>query len=118
MEKSLKIRVDSSELDRLAIGARVYDAFNWQGNSYNFKSILKSDKETKDILIKESDLMKLIQLVNVGQQYRRIRIINDDNSGMTAGNNSTYNITIDTKEVKDLNKVILETENKKPRQFY
>lgn len=118
MEKSLKISVDSSQLDRLAIGARVYDAFNWQGNIINFNCILKSDKETKDILIKESDLMKLIQLVNVGQPDRSIRIINDDNSDMTAGNNSTYNITIDSKEVKDLNKVILETKNKKPRQFY
>lgn len=73
MKKSLKISVDSSELDRLAIGARVYDALNWQVDRINFNCILTSEKETGDILIRESDLLKLIQLVNVGQADRSIR---------------------------------------------
>lgn len=110
MEKSLKISVDSSELDRLVIGARVYDAFNWQANGIGFNRILTSEKETGDILIKESDLMKLIQLVNVGQPDRSIRIIKDNNSSATPGNNGTFNITIDAKAVKDLRKVILEAQ--------
>lgn len=108
MDKNIKLSVDSSEIDRLAIGARVYDAFKWKANSVNFNCILTSEKETGDILIRESELMDLIQLVNEGQPDRNIRIIKDNNSSATPGNNGTFNITIDAKAVKDLRKVILE----------
>jgi hypothetical protein len=74
----MKIEVDTTELDRLAIGGRLYDALKWKNNGIgkiNIFSILQHDRETKEILIKESDLMKMIQLVNQGQPDRSIRIV-------------------------------------------
>lgn len=61
----VKIEVDTRELDRLAIGGRIYDALTWDydGDRINLYSILQRDKETGDILIRESDLMELIKLV-------------------------------------------------------
>lgn len=69
--------IEPKVLDRLAVGVKLYDALKWSGCDINFNCILKSEKETKDILIKESDLMRLIQLVNVSQLDRNIRIVKD-----------------------------------------
>ena len=71
----LKITVDATELDRLAIGGRLYDALQWRGVKITFTEILTTDRETGDTLIKESDLLKLIQLVNPCQSVRPIRLI-------------------------------------------
>ena len=73
----LKMVIEPNIFDRLAIGVKLYDALKWSGCDINFDCILKSEKETKDILIKESDLMRLIQLVNVSQLDRNIRIVKD-----------------------------------------
>lgn len=71
----LKAVIEPKVLDRIAVGARLYDALRWPDCCVNFDCILKSEKETKDILIKESDLMRLIQLVNVAQLDRNIMIV-------------------------------------------
>lgn len=74
----VNINIDTSELDRLAIGGRLYDALSWKNTDrVNLYSILSSDKETKTIMIKESDLMKLIQLVTPLQPTRQIKLIHD-----------------------------------------
>ena len=67
--------LDKQDIMRVAIGERLIRALSWRGDVIDFKSILSSDKETKDILIKESDLLKLIQHINPHQPDRRIRLI-------------------------------------------
>lgn len=74
---NLKITVDSKELDRLAIGGRLYDMFKGSDDKINFSTIIEFDRDTGDIFIRESDLLKAIQLVNVGQPSRHIRLIKE-----------------------------------------
>lgn len=75
----LKISViaDTKGIDRICIGGRLYDALEWNGETVNPYRIIGFDKETREITIKESDLLKLIQLVNPGQPDRPIRIIRE-----------------------------------------
>lgn len=67
--------IDNNDLTRLGLGESLIRALSWRGGEINSESILASNRETKDILIKESDLMKLIQRVNPLQDDRRIRLI-------------------------------------------
>ncbi len=75
MDKNIKLNIDSSELDRLVIGGRMYDALTFSNDHINFHSIIKQDEDTKEILINESELFKLIQLANrcINNKYSRIR---------------------------------------------
>lgn len=76
-DSNIKLTVDSSELDRLAIGGRLYDALSPKTERVNPASILGFDHDTHTIMIKESDLMKLIQLVTPTQSTRRIKLVHD-----------------------------------------
>ena len=75
MDKNIKLNIDSSELDRLVIGGRMYDALTFSTDRINVHSIIKIDKDTGDILINESELLKLMQLANrfINNKYSRIR---------------------------------------------
>lgn len=75
-EVTIATRVDVADLERIVIGARMYDALTWEhnGGKANVHSILQSN-EDKEILIRESDLMKLIQLATPLQKVRRIKLI-------------------------------------------
>lgn len=54
----------------------MYDALTWRNaDEINFNSILTSEANTHDILIKESDLLRLIQLATPNQKIRRIRLV-------------------------------------------
>lgn len=69
--------LDEREVNRMILGNKLIRALSWRSEELIIPnpSILTSDKETKDILIKEADLMRLIQLVNPIQKDRRIRLI-------------------------------------------
>ena len=67
--------LDKQDIMRMAVGDRLIRALSWRGDVIDFESILSSDKETKDILIKEQDLLRLIQHINPRQKDRRIRLI-------------------------------------------
>lgn len=69
------IYMDRQDLMRMALGERLIRALSWRGDAITRESILSSDKETKDIIIKEDDLMRLIQLINPTQPTRRIRLM-------------------------------------------
>jgi len=71
----IPVKVDMKEIDRICIGGRLYDALDWDKEIINPQKIINYDKETGEIIVKESDLLKLIQLVNPGQPDRHIRII-------------------------------------------
>ena len=73
----MSVQVDLSEVDRIAIGVRLYDAFSWDLANVNLHKMLHLDTETQCIEIKESDLLRLIQLVNSGQPDRHIELIKD-----------------------------------------
>lgn len=76
MDKNIKLNIDSSELDRLVIGGRMYDALTFSTTDcINVHGIIKIDKDTGDILINESELLKLMQLANrfINNKYSRIR---------------------------------------------
>lgn len=71
----MMLYLDNKDLSRLGLGESLIRALSWSGERVELDSILSGDKETKDVLIKESDLMKLIQRVNPHQLDRRIRLI-------------------------------------------
>lgn len=76
-QNDITIKVDIGDIREVSTGLLLVDALGWskRGNKINLNSILQSEIGTKDILIKESDLMKLIQLVTPSQKTRRIRLI-------------------------------------------
>ena len=41
----------------------------------NLRSIIRSDRETKDIIINEDELMRAIMLANPGQKPRKLKLI-------------------------------------------
>lgn len=67
MNKGITLTIDSKELDRLAIGARLYDMFLMNTDTINFSSIIKLDSESGELRIKEQDLLKIIEMVNLYQ---------------------------------------------------
>ena len=69
------VNVDTSEVDRLAIGGRMYDALTWKSKGMNFDSIIGIDREDNTITIKETELLKLIQLANKYHRDSRIKLI-------------------------------------------
>jgi hypothetical protein len=72
---NMLISLAMKDIERISIGLRLVDAFEWRGDRINFDSILQYDKDTKNIVIKESDLMRLIQVVNPYQKERNIRMV-------------------------------------------
>lgn len=68
MKKEIKLSVDTREFDRLAIGARLYDALNAENENNLFRltsRLYDSDNVNVPILgIQESDVINLIKLVN------------------------------------------------------
>jgi hypothetical protein len=80
IQKNIELKIDTTQLDRLCIGGRIYDALTWKtvdDGKCNLNSILGYDHSTKEILIKERDLLKLIQLATPHQPDRRIRLISE-----------------------------------------
>jgi hypothetical protein len=80
---SMSTTLGLEDITKIATGLRLVDALSWISDRVNFDSVLQSDKETKDIIIKESDLMKLIQLVNPHQKDRHIILVNDNSEKNT-----------------------------------
>jgi hypothetical protein len=74
---NITINLQLQDINKISIGLRLVDALSWRNGSFNSDSILRSNKETKDIIIKESDLMKLIQLVCPTQVDRHIILESD-----------------------------------------
>ena len=71
------INLEAKDIVRISTGLQLVDALSWRGASLSSGSILNSDRETKDILIRENDLMRIIQLVTPGQKERTIRLIKE-----------------------------------------
>lgn len=74
-EATIMLDLDEDIINKISTGLRLVDALSWSKGSDSHDSILASEKGTKDILIKESDLMKLIQMVTPTQHERHIRLI-------------------------------------------
>lgn len=72
---NITLQLDNEEIEKLAIGRILLVSLGWWSNNGSTSGVLKSDKETKDILIKEKDLMRLIQLVTPWQPDRHIRLV-------------------------------------------
>jgi hypothetical protein len=72
---NIAINLRLEDINKISIGLRLVDAFSSICDRVTFGNIISSDKETKDILIKESDLLKIIQMVNPAQADRKIRLI-------------------------------------------
>mgnify|MGYP000883446865 FL=1 len=75
---SITINMERKDIEDISVGLRLVDMFRWRDERINFDSILESDKDTKDIIIKESDLLKAIKLVNPYQKDRNIVIAKDN----------------------------------------
>lgn len=110
INKSIKLNINSEELDRLAIGARLYDAMKYSDDRVNFYSILKYDEETEEVLIKEDDLLELVKLVNKEQKildkeplYKRIRLVKSENKTPVPKRTTIYHNVREgiTKEVNE-----------------
>lgn len=68
--------INKEEAEQYTLGRRIIRALSQRHTDrVNLDSILTFDKETKDIVIKESDLMKLIQMATPCQPTRHIRLI-------------------------------------------
>lgn len=74
--------VVSDRVKEIGIGLRLYDALSPRKSSdgINVNSILKTDKETRDILVDEDALMDLIRAINPNQKRRRLRFAKRDDS--------------------------------------
>lgn len=67
------------EFEQMWVGVRLYNALSWRHSAHtNLESIITSDKGTRDILVDEGGLMKLIQLICPAQAERKIRLISSD----------------------------------------
>lgn len=76
MKKEIKLSVDYTEIERLVIGARLYDALCMMNESINFHSIIKYDSQNKKFVIREDKLLELISLINrVDINDRTIEIV-------------------------------------------
>lgn len=74
----MTIECDSKDFERIAFGIKLYNAFSWGcGSKVNFDSIMSFDNKSKEVLIDEQQLMKLIACINPNQKDRKIRLINN-----------------------------------------
>jgi hypothetical protein len=72
-----KVNLDITDLDRLSIGARLYDAFLLKDDSVNSNSVIDYDSSTKTYRIDEIKLLELIKLVNrLSEDDKHIALVN------------------------------------------
>lgn len=75
MDKETKVDVGimrCEDCDKFNKAINIYNGFSWRERT----GLMSFDKETNEILIDESGLMRIIQMVNPIQPPRKIRLIN------------------------------------------
>jgi hypothetical protein len=71
---NVKLSVDAEELDRLAIGGRIYDKFNLS-NAYNIFKV-----KDGELVIYEKDIENIVNLINepMSIKPKKISVIKGD----------------------------------------
>ena len=76
-----------SECEKYNIGIQIFKAFAWGPQRGFLLRLMSYDKQSDTILINEKALMRLIRLVNPGQEDRAIRLISEQEMvSLTSGN--------------------------------
>ena len=66
----LKKCEECKEQQKYNKAVEVFNSFNW-----GYAGTIRFDKETKEILVSEKELMRIIKLANPAQDDRRIRLV-------------------------------------------
>lgn len=72
-----KEEVQCEHCQEYKIGMDIARSFRWPSPS-GFDWTISYDRETKEILVNEHALMRIIQMVNPAQQQRKLRLVSQD----------------------------------------
>lgn len=75
----IKVGISTQQCDNCSkylIGADIYNVFSWAPDEID--RAISYDVASKEILVNEQALMRVIQMVNPMQVPRKIRVVNQD----------------------------------------
>lgn len=61
------------DCDKYNKAIEIHNLFDWR-----YAGLIRYDKETDEILLVEEQVMRIIQMVNLAQQPRKIRLVSQD----------------------------------------